>query len=83
MPIALADHIRRCLERAAEADRLAACEVEPVTKAELMELASSWRKVAADYQYVEGLESFLKTYKAAARCRNTSGAEQRKASNKL
>ena len=56
--------IRRCLDRAAEAERLAACELEPAAKAELMELASSWRNVAADYQYVQKLDNFLKISKA-------------------
>ena len=63
MPIALAEHIRRCLDRAAEAERLAACEVEPITKAELVELANGWRKAAADYQYAEKLENFIRTFK--------------------
>ena len=60
----LTDHIRACLDRAADAERLAFGVREPVAKAEFVELASSWRKVAADYQYVERLDNFLKTYKA-------------------
>ena len=63
MPTALAKHIRDCLHRAAEAERLASLEIEPVSKAELMEMASSWREVAAGYQYVEKLERFLKTHR--------------------
>jgi len=63
MPISLADYIRRCFDRAAEAERLAASEIEPSAKAELLELASSWRKVAADYEYVQKLENFLKTHR--------------------
>jgi hypothetical protein len=38
---------------------LAACEAEPALKAELLELASSWRKFAADFQFVEKLDKFL------------------------
>jgi hypothetical protein len=60
----LEGHIQHCFERAALADRLAALETEPVAKAELVELASGWRKVAADYQFVEKLDNFLKIYKA-------------------
>jgi hypothetical protein len=47
MSEALASHIRACLDRAAAAERLASLEIEPVAKAELLELASGWRKVAA------------------------------------
>jgi hypothetical protein len=64
MSNALADHIRACLDRAAEAERLASCEVDPVAKTELLELASGWRQVALSYQYVERLEKFLQTFKA-------------------
>ena len=64
MADALAGHIRACLDRAAVAERLAARENEPVAKAEFLELASGWRKVAADYQFVEKLDNFLKIYKA-------------------
>ena len=60
----LASHIRACLDRAELAERLASRETEPVSKAELMEMASSWREVAAGYQYVEKLERFLKTHRA-------------------
>jgi hypothetical protein len=61
--IALTEQIRACLDRAAEAERLALGENEPVAKAELLDLASGWRKVAADYQFVEKLDNFLKIYK--------------------
>jgi hypothetical protein len=64
MSIALADYIRACLDRAAEAERLASREVDPVAKTELLELASGWRRVAVSYEYVEKLENFLKTHKA-------------------
>jgi len=60
---ALADCIRASLDRAAEAEQLASREADPMTRAELQELANGWRKVAADYQYVEKLETFLKTHK--------------------
>ena len=64
MSEALADYIRASLKRAAEADQLASREADPVAKAELQELANAWRKVAADYQYVEKLENFMETFKA-------------------
>ena len=47
MSEALASRIRACLDRAAAAERLASLEIEPVAKAELLELGSGWRKVAA------------------------------------
>ena len=65
MSNALADHIRASLDRAAEAERLASREVDPVAKAELLELASGWRQVAVSYEYVEKLENFLETHKAS------------------
>jgi hypothetical protein len=52
-------HSRACLFRAAEAERLASLEIDPVAKAELVELARAWWKCAADYQYVEKLENFM------------------------
>ena len=60
----LADYIRTSLSRAAEAEQLASREADPVAKAELLGLANDWRKVAADYQYVEKLENFMETFKA-------------------
>lgn len=63
MTIDMAGHIRACLDRAAAAERLAAREGEPAAKAELLELAGGWRQVAADYQYVQKLENFLKTHR--------------------
>ena len=64
MPKVQAGHIRACLDRAAAAERLASREVEPLAKSEFLELASGWRKVAADYEFVEKLDNFLKIYKA-------------------
>ena len=64
MSKALAGYIRACLDRAAAAERMALREKEPMAKAELAQLASGWRKAAADYQFVEKLDNFLKVYKA-------------------
>ena len=64
MSKALADHIRACLDRAALAERLAFREADPVAKAELLDLAGSWRQCAVSYEYVQKLENFLKTSKA-------------------
>ena len=58
----LAERIRSCLARAAEAERLAAFEPDGAAKTELLELASSWRQVATSYEYVGKLENFLKTH---------------------
>ena len=64
MTKAMAEYVRACLDRAAEAERLASQEPDRKAKAELLHLASNWRQVAADYEQVEKLENFLKTYKA-------------------
>ena len=61
----LAELIRSCMARAAEAERLAAIEREGTAKTELLNLASSWREVAAKYEYVDKLENFLKTHHPA------------------
>ena len=58
-------HIQSCLDRAAEAERLAAIETDPAAKTELLELASSWRQCAANYKYAAKLETFLKTHRPA------------------
>ena len=34
-------------------ERLTPCEVDPVAKTELLELASSWRQVAVNYEYIQ------------------------------
>ena len=57
--------IQSCLARSAEAERLAEIEPDAAAKAELLSLASSWRQVAAEYQYVAKLESFLKAHHPA------------------
>jgi hypothetical protein len=62
----MAEYVRACLDRAAEAERLASQEPDRKAKAELLHLASTWRQVAADYEHVEKLEKFLETYKAPA-----------------
>jgi hypothetical protein len=55
-------HIRACLARAAEAERLAAAETDKAAKAELLTLADNWRQMANGYEYVEKLEGFLKAH---------------------
>ena len=61
----LAELIRSCMARSAEAERLAAIEPDGAAKTELLNLASSWREVAAKYEYVDKLENFLKTHHPA------------------
>jgi hypothetical protein len=61
-----ADDIQRALDRAAEAERLASRETDPAAKAELLDFAKQWRQVADDYQYVEKLETFLRTHHVPA-----------------
>jgi hypothetical protein len=59
----VADHIRACLDRADLAERLASRESDPVAKAELLEMASSWRQCAVSYEYVQKLENFMETFR--------------------
>lgn len=61
----LAELIRSCMARSAEAERLAAIEPDEAAKTELLNLASSWREAAAQYEYVDKLENFLKTHRPA------------------
>ena len=65
MPQTLSTCIQSCLARSAEAERLAALEPDGAAKTELLNLASSWREVAAKYEYVDKLENFLKTHDPA------------------
>ena len=58
-----ANDIQRALDRAAEAERLASRATDPTAKAELLGLAKQWRKVAAEYEHVEKLETFLRTHR--------------------
>jgi hypothetical protein len=71
MAKALPRHIRASLDRAEEAERKASEEADPQARAELLILADCWRKVAADYEHVEKLESFLSAHEVpfAARWR--------------
>jgi hypothetical protein len=62
MPQPLAELIQSCLARSAEAERLAAIEPDEVAKTELLDLASTWRQIAASYEYVAKLENFLKAH---------------------
>ena len=41
------DYARACLDRVAEAERLALLEDDAAAKAELLQLAESWRQAAA------------------------------------
>jgi hypothetical protein len=58
-----ANDIQRAMDRAAEAERLAWRATYPAAKAELLDLANQWRKVAAEYEQVEKLETFLRMHK--------------------
>jgi hypothetical protein len=71
MAKALPGHIQASLDRAEEAERRASQEADPQARAELRILADCWRKVVADYEHVERLESFLISYETpfAARWR--------------
>jgi hypothetical protein len=53
------------MARSAEAERLASLEPEGEAKTELLNLARSWREVAAKYEYVDKLENFLKIHHPA------------------
>ena len=55
----LADHIKACFDRAAEAEELAAKTAKPTLKAEHLEMAKRWMHLARSYEFVESLERFL------------------------
>jgi hypothetical protein len=55
----LSDHIRNCLDRAAEAKRRAEQNFDPRAKADLLRLEQSWTYLAQSYQFSERLERFL------------------------
>ena len=63
----LSQRIQACLARSAEAERLAAAETDEAAKAELLMVASNWRQMANGYEYVEKLESFLRTHTPSSR----------------
>ena len=65
MPQTLGQLVQSCLARSAEAERLAALEPNESAKTELRDLALTWRQIAASYEYVAKLESFLKTHPPA------------------
>jgi hypothetical protein len=70
----LGDHIKACLDRAAEADALAAKTEEPTLKAELTAMAMRWLHLSRSYEYIESLERSLLD------SQNTKGARTAKAS---
>jgi len=55
----LGDHIRNCMDHAAEAEAIAARSSDPQVKAEYLEMAQRWTQLARSYQFVESLERFL------------------------
>lgn len=57
----LSDHIRNCLERAADARQQANETADPRAKADLLRLEQSWACLAQSYQFAERLERFLLT----------------------
>src|SRR5262245_1398878 len=57
----LGDHIKNCLERAAEARRHAGETADPTLKPGNLLLEQNWIRVARSYELVESLERFLLT----------------------
>src|SRR5262245_6659717 len=57
----LGDHIRNCLERAAEAKRHADETADSTLKPVHLLLERSWIRLARSYEFVESLERFLLT----------------------
>ena len=70
----LGDHIKACLDRAAEADALAAKTEEPTLKAELSAMAMRWLHLSRSYEFIESLERSLLD------SQNTGGARAPEAS---
>jgi len=54
----IADHIKTCLDRAAEAEDRASQTDNPNVKAQYAQLAKSWRHLARSYEFVESLDDF-------------------------
>jgi hypothetical protein len=55
----LGDRIAACLQRAAAAEQRAAETVDPIVKADHLDVAKQWANLARSYQFVESLERFL------------------------
>jgi len=63
----IADHIKDCLDRAAEARRQAEENADPARKAEYLRLELGWIRLARSYEFVESLERVLLKPEAADR----------------
>lgn len=55
----LNDRAIDCLVRAAEIEERAREPLHPQTKADLLDMAGRWRKLAESYQFVERVDDFL------------------------
>ena len=54
----IADRIKTCLDRAAEAEDRASRTDNPNVKTHYAQLAKSWRHLARSYEFVESLDDF-------------------------
>jgi hypothetical protein len=55
----LGDHIKACIENAANAERRAGETSDPNLKTEYIALAAQWSHLARSYEFAESLERFL------------------------
>lgn len=56
----LGDHIAECKVRAAECEALARDAQDETARAQYLEMAKHWSRLAASYEFNESLERFLK-----------------------
>jgi hypothetical protein len=59
MLLRIAEDVRRCLERAAEARQRAQSQLDPERKAEFLEMEGRWLRLAESYRFVAQLEDFI------------------------
>jgi hypothetical protein len=55
----LGDHIKSCLEQADQCKEAAASEADDRVRTNLLALETQWRHVAASYEFIASLETFL------------------------
>jgi hypothetical protein len=59
MLLRVAENIRHCLDRAADARQLAQETIDPKRKAELLDMEQRWSRLAESYRLVEQMDLFI------------------------
>ncbi len=55
----LSHHIAACIDRAADCRRRAEQTIDPVLKADLLDMETRWTQLAQNYEFVGSLERFV------------------------